>query len=113
MNTKTTTYQIIRLLNGTGKTTFELRRLSRKTSRHGKQRSRKRGIVYITNRTEIENCDLTRLVSNFGPLASGEKLRRQKERVHFTVSGYEDTPEELYEILGSVHELFLYELRKI
>ena len=98
MKTKTILDQNIRLLNGTGKTNSELRRLSRKSSSKVKQSSHKRGVVYVTTRSEIENCDLTRLVRNFGPLVSDKELRRQRGRVHFTVSGYDKTPDELYEI---------------
>ena len=87
----------VRLLNGTGKTNMELRRLSC-AKKGGKQSDRKETIIFALNRAEIESGDLTRFFSNFGPMVTPKKLRALQGKILFTVDGYDDNTAELYEI---------------
>ena len=54
-------------------------------------------IVYVTTREEIEKQDISRMLSNFGPQQSKQKLRQLHGRIIFTVDGY-DTAGDIFDI---------------
>ena len=54
-------------------------------------------IDYATKH-EIENCDIRRMLTAFGPDADRKLLRESQGKVLFAVEGYDNTPEELIEI---------------
>ena len=55
-------------------------------------------IVYVTTREEVEGRDISRFFSTFAPKQSRQKLRQLRGRVIYTVDGYDDTADEVYEI---------------
>lgn len=54
-------------------------------------------IVYVTTREEIEKLDISRMLLNFGPQQSRQKLRQLRGRIIFTVDGY-DSSGDIFEI---------------
>ena len=89
------------LTAGSGKANPTLRSLAEHpmvvTNSSGKTRSLN-VIVYVTTREEIERQDISRFFANFGPKQSRQKLRQLRGRVIFTVDGFDDTADEVYEI---------------
>jgi hypothetical protein len=59
--------------------------------------------IYVFTREEIESLDLTRLLQDFSPENSKRNLRSLCSKWHFVVAGYDDDPEELYEIPAVRH----------
>ncbi len=70
------------------------------------------GIVHVTGRAEVENLDTERFLFSFGPHIGRKELRKLCGMVHFTISGYDDTREEIYAIpevrryYGHLHKVF-------
>ena len=85
---------------GAGKTNPTLRQLTRHpmvyTTCSGKTK-RMGEIVYVSTREEVEKQDISRMLSNFGPQQSRQKLRQLRGRIIFTVDGY-DTAPDIFEI---------------
>lgn len=54
--------------------------------------------LYVITREEIESLDLTRILKDFSPENSKKNLRSFCAKWHFVVAGYDEEPEELYEI---------------
>lgn len=78
------------------------------------------GVVYVSNRREVENLDASRFMAAFGPQAGKQELLRLRGNVHFTVEGYDDCDDELYEIpqvrafyghLHTIHPCWIYMAR--
>jgi hypothetical protein len=66
---------------------------------NSKGKTQKMGeIVYVTTRKEVESQNLSRFIGNFGIHQSKSKLRQLHGRIIFTIDGYEDNEDELYEI---------------
>ena len=99
---------------GAGKTNPTLRQLTRHpmvyTTCSGKTK-RMGEIVYVTTREEVERQDISRMLLNFGPQQSRQKLRQLRGRIIFTVDGY-DTAGDIFEIpevrnyYGLVHRMW-------
>jgi len=89
------------LTAGSGKANPTLRSLAEHpmvvTNSSGKTRSLN-VVVYVTTREEVERRDISRFFANFGPKQSRQKLRQLRGRVIFTVDGFDDTADEVYEI---------------
>lgn len=89
------------LTAGSGKANPTLRSLTEHpmvvTSAGGKIR-RLGEIVYVTTREEVERRDLSRFFANFGPKQSRQKLRQLRGRIIFTVDGYDELADEVFEI---------------
>ena len=86
---------------GSGKANSTLRSLVEHpmvvTNSSGKTRSLN-VVVYVTTREEVERRDISRFFSTFGPKQSRQKLRQLRGRVIYTVDGFDDTADEVYEI---------------
>ena len=88
---------------GVAKTEVELRRLE-KVNAGNRDRTpalgtaKDPGIMYMITREEIEASDYTRFLADFGPAVGKERLCQIAGRVSFTVQGYEDREEEIFEI---------------
>ncbi len=98
------------IYTGIGKTEVELRRIAEEVSGRGWRKPAKAslgdpGIIYVITREEIEALDLKRFLANFGPRVSVKRLRQIAGRISFTVHGYEDREEEIFEI-PEVREYF-------
>jgi hypothetical protein len=89
------------LTAGSGKANSTLRSLVEHpmvvTNSSGKTRSLN-VVVYVTTREEVERRDISRFFSTFGPKQSWQKLRQFRGRVIYTVDGFDDTADEVYEI---------------
>jgi len=55
-------------------------------------------IVYVTTREEVERLDVSRFIASFSPRLPRTDLRRLRGRIVFTVDGYDDTSDQLFEI---------------
>lgn len=78
---------------GTGKTTAKLARIT--CFHEGGATDIKGGFLYVTTQEEIERCDLSRYMENFGPQISTERMRLFQGRVLWTIHGYEANPRPL------------------
>ncbi len=89
------------LAAGSGKSNPTLRSLAEHpmvvTSAGGKTK-RMGEIVYVTTREEVERRDISRFFSNFGPKQSRQKLRQLRGRIIFTVDGFDESADEVFEI---------------
>jgi hypothetical protein len=89
------------LTAGAGKTNPTVRQLTEYpmvyTATDGKTK-RMGEIIYVTTRQEVERLDLGRFLANFGLNQSKRKLRQVRGRIIYTVHGYEENEEEIYEI---------------
>jgi len=59
--------------------------------------------IYVFTREEIESHDFTRVLQDFSPENSKRNLRALCSQWHFVVAGYDEEPEELYEIEAVRH----------
>ena len=75
---------------GCGKVNPTLRFLEETPGVHAK--------LYVITRDEIESLDLTRILKDFSPENSKRNLRGFCAQWHFVVAGYDEEPEELYEV---------------
>ena len=70
------------------------------------------GIVYVTTREEVETLDVMRFLTNFGPEQPKSRLRQSHAQIIFTITGYEDSELDLFEIpevrrfYGLLHEIW-------
>ena len=89
------------LTAGSGKANPTLRSLAEHpmvvTNSSGKTR-RMGEIVYVTTRQEVESLDLSRFMGNFGHHLSERKIGQAHGRIIYTIHGYDETDEEIYEI---------------
>jgi hypothetical protein len=65
---------------------------------HHRGLSSKEVILHVISREEIKAKNVDRLLEFFGPHIGIDALRRIRGKVHFAISGYDDTAEELYQI---------------
>ena len=70
-----------------------------------KATSKNGDMVYVINREEVEAGDTSLIISDFSPDSTKKTLRRLCGRIHFTVSGYEEDPSEIFEI-AAVRDYF-------
>lgn len=56
------------------------------------------GTLYVTTRGEIESGDISRLLTTFSLKHTRAKLRPLCGRIHFTVGGFDNVEDELFEI---------------
>jgi hypothetical protein len=103
------------LFDGAAKKDATLEWLTEHVLQHEGKHKAKPGnddIVYVIAREEVEAGDISRIISAFGADNDRKTLRRLLGRVHFTVSGFDDDPSEIYEIavmrdyLATVHRLW-------
>jgi hypothetical protein len=64
-----------------------------------KARAKAREIVYSISREEVEAGDAARFLHEFGPDNDRRRLAQIRGRTHFTVSGYDEEEEEIFEIM--------------
>lgn len=88
------------IYTGIAKTEVELQRLREVLATRARKRSKATnpGILYVIMRKEIETGDLRRFLANFGPQVENDRLRQIAGNISFTVHGYEDSEEEIFEI---------------
>lgn len=91
------------IYTGIAKTEVELQRLREVLATRARKRSdtakaTNPGILYVIMRKEIETGDLRRFLANFGPLVEKDRLRQIAGSISFTVHGYDDREEEIFEI---------------
>lgn len=91
-------YKPSTLYTGAGKTNAELRRIAKKCAGLPAASASIKGIVYVTMREEVERCDPSRFLSNFGVATPPSELLRLRGRILFTIEGYDEDPAEIYEI---------------
>lgn len=65
---------------------------------HAQLPKSKKQWLHVIRRNEIETCDIGNLTTTFGPKAPADFLKRHCGRVIFAIEGYDDEPEELFEI---------------
>lgn len=90
-----------KLFDGAGKTDATLKWLADCVLAHEGKHNATPGncdTLYVITREEVEADDISRIIRDFGPDNSRKKLRRLQGRVHFTVSGYDEDPSEIFEI---------------
>ena len=88
---------------GLGKANETLRMLSQYSSKtvppRGKQgRKANSPIIFVSSREEIEKSDIRRLVALGSPRQSVSKIKALRGRIIYTVSGYDDVADELFEV---------------
>ena len=88
---------------GLGKTNETLRMLSQSGSQVsspcGQQGRRESSpIIFVSTREEVEKSDIRRLVTLGSPRQSIAALKALRGRVIYTVSGYDDVADELFEV---------------
>jgi len=88
------------LLPGAGKfdATFRCLIETAPRSKQNPEIRKPQGTLYVTKREEIEAGDLKRLLTTFDPRHSQSQLRPLCGRVHYTISGYDQVEEEIFEI---------------
>lgn len=91
-------YRQSSLYEGVGKTNAELRRIANKCAGLPASSAGINGIVYVTMRDEVERCDPSRFLSNFGVATPPAELLRLRGKILFTIEGYDEDPAEIYEI---------------
>lgn len=91
-------YGYNRIVPGMGKTEWLTGWMADQMQHDGYARPQHLGIHYSIRREEIEAGDLSRMIDNFGPRVAVKRLRRIRGKVHFTVAGYENAKEEIFEI---------------
>ncbi|PTX94093.1 hypothetical protein DB345_21280 [Spartobacteria bacterium LR76] len=98
------------IYTGIAKTNVELQRLThtvpmQQGRRAGSLSPENPGIMYVITQEEIVAKDIDRFLANFGPTVTKKRLSQIAGRISFTVHGYEDRAEELFEI-PEVREYF-------
>ena len=90
-----------RLTAGSGKTNQTVKQLVQHpmvyTASTGKTK-RMGEIVYVSSRKEVEGLDTSRFLANFGIHQSASRLRQIHGRIIYTIHGYDESDEEVYEI---------------
>jgi hypothetical protein len=81
---------ITKIPTGCGKVNPTLRFLEEMREPHSK--------LYVITRDEVESLDVSRILKDFSPENSKRNLRGFCAQWHFVVAGYDEEPEELYEI---------------
>ncbi|CAN5781630.1 hypothetical protein BH09VER1_BH09VER1_17820 [soil metagenome] len=57
-----------------------------------------RGIFHVTTKEEIIACDVSRLIANYSSNTDISRLKQVQSRISYTISGYDEDTEELFEI---------------
>jgi hypothetical protein len=58
-----------------------------------------KAIFYVSTRKEVETCNISRFMTNFGPQVSPDRMRELQGKVIFTVDGYDSDRTELCDII--------------
>lgn len=81
-----------------GKTNATLRLITENPTAFTQTTKARGAIVYVSTREEVERLDVSRFIANFSPRLPRTELRQLRGRIVFTVDGYDDTSDQLFEI---------------